>query len=87
MENFSKIDPKGHFRGATCRLSTSATDYFRHVDKFSLTNIVVPLPFENAIWPFHSDSGGDVASYSMVILKSLGKYAPTINYKLFCPIQ
>jgi len=49
MENFSKIDPKGHFRGATCRLSTSATDYFRHVDKFSLTNIVVPLPFENAI--------------------------------------
>jgi hypothetical protein len=67
---FPKNDQKGHFRGATCLLSTSATENFHHIDEISLMNIVVPQTFENAIRPSHGDSRGDVASSSIVILKN-----------------
>jgi hypothetical protein len=84
---FPKNDPKGHFRGATCRPCTFATEYFHYIDEFSLTSIVVRQTFENAIRPFHGYSRGDVASSSIVVFQSIGKYIATLNYMVFCPIQ
>jgi hypothetical protein len=85
--NFPKNHSKGHFRGATCRRHTFATEYFHHIDEFSPAYLVVRQTFENAIRPFHGYSRGDVASSSIVIFQSIGKYVVTLNYMLFCPIQ